>query len=124
MRLTPGTVRRIVRVAATVVGLAAGTVLVPLSLAGMFTLRNDELPEGMVALATPLLLVPLVIGAAAWPRPGGQVLMPAAAVSAGAYLWSLVGALDTSIDQAAPLLGMYAAICALGLAFWWSGLRR
>ena len=50
------TVRRIVRAAAIIVGLVAGIVLAPLILAAMFTLRNEDLPEGMIALAAPLLL--------------------------------------------------------------------
>lgn len=115
--------RRIVRTAATVVGLTAGIVLAPLSLAAIFTLRNEDLPEGMIALATPLLLLPLVIAAAVWPRVGGRLLMTAAALAAGAYLWSLVGASGTSIEEVTAMLGLYAAVCALGIAFWWSGFR-
>lgn len=123
MPLTAVTVRRIVRAAAIVVGLAAGVVLAPLSLAAMFTLRNDDLPEGMVALATPLLLIPLVIAAAARPRRGGQLLITAAAVSAGAYLWSLMAASGSSMEGVTAMLGLYAGICGLGIAFWWSGFR-
>lgn len=86
----------------------------------MFTLRNEELPEGIVALMTPLLLLPLVIVAAIRPRRGGQLLIGAAAISAAASLWSLVGASGTSVQDAAPLIGLDGAIGALGLAFWWS----
>lgn len=113
-------VRRIVRVAATVVGLALGLPLLPLGLAAMFTLRNEDLPHGIVALGTPTLLVPLVIGAAVKPREGGRALIAAVAVSAAAYLWSLIGASETSLTETAAFVGLYAAIAALGLAFCWS----
>ena len=117
------TVRRIVRAAAIIVGLVAGIVLAPLILAAMFTLRNEDLPEGMIALAAPLLLVPLAITAAVRPRLGGQLLTTAAALSATAYLWSLMAVPGSAMEEVAAMLGLYAAICGLGVAFWWSGSR-
>lgn len=112
------------RVAAIAIGLAAGVVLAPLSLAAVFTLRNEDLAEGMIALAAPVLLVPLVFVAAVRPRGGGQLLVAAASVSAGAYLWWLVAGAGTSPEEVAAMLGLYVSICALGGAFWWSALRR
>ncbi|MGQ0814067.1 MAG: hypothetical protein ACT4O1_06330 [Gemmatimonadota bacterium] len=114
--------RRIVRMCAAVVGTGAGIVLFPFCLAAAFTLRNEDLPEGLVALMTPVLMVPLVIVALVWPRPGGMAITFSAAVSAAAFLWSLVGSPAAAPAQVTAMLGLYAALGGIGAAFWWSGL--
>lgn len=113
------TSRQVVRVAATGIGLVGGALLFPLIVMAYFVMTNEEIPEGYIALLTPLLLVPLVVLAAVWPRMGGRLIVFASLLSAGAFLWSLVDGPQGSMGQVAGMLGLYGAIGVLGAAFWW-----
>ena len=107
--------------ACTVLGLALGLALFRRVAVAIFVLRNDELPWALLALLTPLLLIPLVLFSVFIPRFGGILLISFAVFSAMAFMvmFNSLSPLMISIG-----LGFYLFIILIGIGFRWSHKQR